>query len=432
MQFRDRSDAGHRLAAELARLELADPVVLALPRGGVPVALPVARRLGAPLEVFVARKVGAPGHEEYGVGAVAEGGAVVADEHALATLGIARAEFDELAARAEAELARRVDSYRGGRPLPDLAGRDVVLVDDGLATGVTAEASLVALRRLRPRTLVLAVPVCAPDTARRLTSLADRVLCLHAPPGFRAVGLWYEDFGQTTDAEVLDLLAAAGPPEEAEVALAVEGGMQVRADLAVPSRPAGLVVFAHGSGSSRRSPRNRQVAAVLHRHGLATLLADLLTDDEAAEDRVSGRWRFDVALLAGRVVAAVDHARADPRLGDLPLGCFGASTGAAAALVAAARRPEAVAAVVSRGGRPDLAGDALAAVRAPVLLIVGGADREVLRLNEQAAARLADCRLAVVPGAGHLFEDPGALARVADLAARFLDEHLTAAAAARR
>ena len=210
MRFRDRIDAGGRLAERVRELGLADPVVLGLPRGGVPVAAMVAASLGAPLDVFVARKVGAPGHPEYGIGAVAEGGGVVAHPAALAALRLSREDFASLARREERELARRVRQYRGDRALTPIAGRDVVLVDDGLATGVTAEAALGALRPHGPRTLVLAVPVCAPETARRLAALADRVVWVLAPDTFSAVGQWYDEFGQTSDQEVVALLRAPG------------------------------------------------------------------------------------------------------------------------------------------------------------------------------------------------------------------------------
>jgi putative phosphoribosyl transferase len=176
----------------------------------VPVGFEVARGLGATLEVFVSRKVGAPRQPELGIGAVAEGGTVVADGDALVALGIDRARFDALAEGTADEVRRRVERYRQGRPLPDLRDRDVVVVDDGLATGVTAEAALRDLRPRRPRRLVLAAPVCAADTARRLGALADGVVCVLSPDGFGAVGRWYECFDQTTDAEVLDLLARAG------------------------------------------------------------------------------------------------------------------------------------------------------------------------------------------------------------------------------
>jgi putative phosphoribosyl transferase len=206
MRFRDRKDAGRRLARVLAAMDMHRPVVLALPRGGVPVAAEIAEALHAPLDVFVARKIGAPGRREYGIGAIAEGGEPLFDRWSVRALGIPEGQLAELAEDERHELDRRVRSYRGGRSLPPLGGRSVVLVDDGLATGVTAEAALRALRDRGLSDLVLAVPVCARDSASRLGSLAE-VVCLYCPEDFRAVGLWYDEFGQTTDDEVLDLLA---------------------------------------------------------------------------------------------------------------------------------------------------------------------------------------------------------------------------------
>ena len=195
------------------------------------------------------------------------------------------------------------------------------------------------------------------------------------------------------------------------------GDADLMGDLVVPDRAVGVVLFAHGSGSSRFSARNRFVAETLQIRGFATLLLDLLTAGEEAADERTGLFRFDIQLLAGRLVAAVDWLTSEPLTSRLPIGIFGASTGAAAALVAASRRPGQTAAVVSRGGRPDLAGPALPLVNAPTLLIVGSADTDVLRLNRQALAQMrGDVVLELVPGATHLFEEPGALDQVADLA----------------
>ncbi|HEU0031887.1 MAG TPA: dienelactone hydrolase family protein [Kofleriaceae bacterium] len=206
------------------------------------------------------------------------------------------------------------------------------------------------------------------------------------------------------------------------------GSIALAGSLVVPPHAIGLVMFAHGSGSSRHSPRNRHVAAILNEHRLATLLFDLLTLDEERIDAIDATLRFDVEMLAERLVEATDSVAHLPGLEGLPIGYFGGSTGAAAALLAAARRPELIAAVVSRGGRPDLASRALAAVRAPTLLIVGGADPWVLQVNRVAASQLTiEHRVVVVPNATHLFEEPGALDQVAQLAAGWFVDHLAAA-----
>jgi putative phosphoribosyl transferase len=206
------------------------------------------------------------------------------------------------------------------------------------------------------------------------------------------------------------------------------GADWIEGDIAIPSRACGLVLFAHGSGSSRKSPRNQFVAASLREAGLATLLMDLLTRDEEIADLERGHLRFDIPFLAARLRAVTQWVLARPETAALPLGYFGASTGAAAALVAAAGAPEIVRAVVSRGGRPDLAGGALEGVTAPTLLIVGSHDPDVLALNRAAQVRLgAESHLAIVQGASHLFEEPGALADVARLASAWFRGHLGAA-----
>lgn len=449
--YRDRRDAGRWLAAELLaeraasgtaggeRVVGADtPIVVGLPRGGVPVAFEVARALGAPLDVLVARKLGAPGNPEYGIGAIAEGDVVVLDQTAIAALRLTHDEVAGLIQRESAELDRRAGAYRdSGTPAP-IAGRTVILVDDGLATGVTATAAARALRKRGARHVVLAVPVGAPQSVTALSHEFDAIVCPEQPERFLSVGLWYADFSQIGDDEVVALLAQLRDPHPPDGAGASgePGGAAPRefaltltdrglpADLTVPAEPPiGLVIFAHGSGSSRHSSRNRMVARELNRHRLATLLFDLLTDEEA-RDRANV---FDIGMLAERLAAVTRAASELDELRDLPVGLFGASTGAAAALVAAAELGHAVGAVVSRGGRPDLAGRRLAEVHSPTLLLVGGLDHEVLRLNRTAMAAMSTmCELRVIPHATHLFEEPGTLELVAENAAGWFTRHLTA------
>ena len=204
------------------------------------------------------------------------------------------------------------------------------------------------------------------------------------------------------------------------------GPVSLEGNLALPEGAQGVVLFAHGSGSSRFSPRNRLVAQALQEGGLGTLLIDLLTEEEERIDLRTREKRFDIPLLAERLVGAIDWLRAAPETRDLKIGLFGSSTGAGAALMAAPRRPDAIGAIVSRGGRPDLAGPALREVAAPTLLIVGGRDSVVITLNEQALAQLnVEKRLEIVSGAGHLFEEPGALEQVSALARDWFVRHLT-------
>ncbi len=204
--FEDRGDAGRRLAERLMRYEDEHPVVFALPRGGVPVGAEVARSLGAPLEVVVSKKLGAPDQPEFGIGAVAPGGVRVLNERAVRVLGIPEDYLERVTERESAEVERRLRLFRGDRPYPDLAGRTAILVDDGLATGVTARAALRTLRRMGPERLVLAVPVCAPRTAALIKPEADDLICLAAPTDLEAIGLWYRDFEQVPDEEVVRLL----------------------------------------------------------------------------------------------------------------------------------------------------------------------------------------------------------------------------------
>jgi putative phosphoribosyl transferase len=204
--FADRPEAGRRLANLLRDLRPADPVVVALPRGGVPVAAEIAAALDAPLEVIAVRKLGAPGNPEYGIGAIAEDGTRVIDPEATAVLGVRNGQLEPIAARERVELKRRVEAYRGDRPPPDLRGRTVVIVDDGAATGLTDVAAIRAIRHQDPRRVILALPVCSSEALSLLRNEADQVVCLRAPRPFRGVGQWYRDFTQVSDEEVIDAL----------------------------------------------------------------------------------------------------------------------------------------------------------------------------------------------------------------------------------
>lgn len=422
LPYRDRADAGRRLAAALSRFRGSNPLVLAIPRGAVPMGRIVADALGGELDVILVRKLRAPGHSEFAIGAIDEAGQVRLDDQAVEWSG---ADRDYLRVEAERQLALIRDRrrrYCGDRPGIRAAGRTVIVVDDGLATGATMLAALHAVRAQQPGHLVCAVPVAARESLARVRRVADEVVALAIPPSFGAVGRHYQDFGDVDDDAVMDALGTA-PVAVSGYAVRVQAdGVTLEGDMITPVDPRALVIFAHGSGSSRHSPRNRLVAQALQRRGFATLLFDLLSPQED-RDRAT---RFDIPLLVERLRAALDWALRESAARELPVALFGASTGAAAALALAAQRPDDVVAVVSRGGRPDLAGaSVLARVRAPVLLLVGGADVDVLALNCEAQAQMgARAELVVVPGASHLFEEAGALERVGDVSADWLARRL--------
>ncbi|WP_043726784.1 phosphoribosyltransferase family protein [Kutzneria sp. 744] len=431
MLFVNRADAGRRLAERLAYLRQQNVVVLGLPRGGVPVAYEVARALNAPLDVLVVRKLGLPYQPELAMGAIGEGGVGVLNDDVVRAAHVTDEELKAAANRERVELDSRVRHLRGDRPRLPLTGRTVVIVDDGIATGATARAACQVARAHHAARIIVAMPVGAPDTVESLSRVADEVVCLETPRNFYGVGQWYADFTQISDAEVASLLTAGAtdstlaamtqqsdppPVREKDITITADGAA-LAGRLAVPDRAEHLILFAHGSGSSRFSPRNRFVATALNHAGFATLLMDLLTPEEEWDQG----HVFDIALLADRLEKATGRLRGEYAR----VGYFGASTGGAAALWAAAEPGADVAAVVSRGGRPDLAGDRLRLVAAPTLLIVGSRDEIVLDLNRGARAQLrCPSDLVVVSGATHLFEEPGALQRVADLARDWFSAHL--------
>ena len=429
MRFRDRTEAGRQLAQLVLRdgVGIRDAVVLALPRGGVPVALEIARALAAPLDVIVVRKLGVPFQPELAMGAIGEGGVWVENREVMRSAGLHASDVEAVERHERVELERRARLYRGDRSRLDLRAKCVVIVDDGIATGSSARAACQVARALGATRILLAVPVASRHALTQLHDVCDDVICVEVPEPFYAVGEWYQDFSQTSDDQVVELLGRADdrterreakgpgavPPARDDEISFRSGRVRLTGRLTIPARPIGVVVFAHGSGSSRHSPRNRYVAGVLNGAGVATLLVDLLTAEEERQ-RASV---FDVPMLAERLGDATRWTGAQEELVGLGTGYCGASTGAAAALWAAAQPGCSVAAIVLRGGRPDLAASLLSSVRAPTLLIVGGRDEAVLELNRKAQTDLrGESRVTVVPGATHLFAEPGALELVAELA----------------
>lgn len=387
--FTDRRDAGRRLAQRLERFARKPGLlVIALPRGGIPIATEVARALHAPLDVLDARHDGDTGaHGRW---------------------------------------------HRNGGPTHIVRGATVLLVHDGDATGDAVLAAVCAIRDLGAARVIAAAPIMTRAAHERLRAEAHDIECVAAPADLPSVAAAYRDFHDVSEAEMRALLRDYHEPRLARGAdiRTVRIGVRdahLAGDLCLTpgSDPAGLIIFVHASGSSRAQPGAREIAAVLQREGFATLLLDLLTAREEANDRLTDAYRFNIPLLTTRLVAVTDWVAAQPDLQDLAVGYFGAGPGAAVALTAAARR-ETVQSVVSRGGQPDLAGDALADVTAATLFIVGGLDRQVLVANRDARERMRRARteLAIIPGAGHLCEEPDIVEHCARLAADWFRTYL--------
>ncbi|WP_067893798.1 phosphoribosyltransferase family protein [Nocardia vaccinii] len=434
MLFIDRGDAGRRLAVPLQSLHAEDIVALGIPRGGVPVAFEVATALGAPLDVIPVRKLGVPHQPELAFGAVGEDVRVI-NEFIVQQAQLTADEMASVERRERDELTRRTARFRHRHPRIPVVGRTVVIIDDGMVTGASARVACEIARAHGAARVVLAVPVAPREAVNTVRGIADEVICLQKPASMRAVGQWYRSFPRPSDDDIAELLdrAATGapaapraepgpPPLRDDDVHVITGNIELTGHLTIPADPIGMVVFAHPSGSSRYSPRNRYLAEMLRQAGLGTLLFDLLTpDEEIHRARV-----FDIDLLSARLVDVTEWLTRQPHTQGLRIGYFGTDTGAAAALRATTDPRVDIATVASRSGRPDLARDALTRVRTPTLLIAGGGDPTTLKSNQRAQATMSCAStVTVVPGADHLFTQPAALETVADLARNWFVAHLT-------
>lgn len=414
--FINRTDAGQQLARAMRGYASESAVILALPRGGVEIAAAMAEELKHPIDAFMSMKLSSPDAPEFAFGALAEDGSVYLDHSSMMALGLSDEDAAEIIESRRTIMMKRIETYRDGRPLPKVEGRTVILVDDGIATGATMRAAVLAMRKSRAARVVVATPVCSVEARQTLRSLADEVTSLQTPLDFGSVGRWYRHFPQLSDQEVTTMLSRhrAKEPESRSVSvrdyrIPVGGGREVDGRLHAPDVMSALVVFAHGSGSGRTSPRNLVVAQAFQRAGFGTLMVDMMMAQEIGDVQRT----FDIPFLSARLSAIISWIRTRPEVANAPVCIFGASTGAAAALRVAAR-DHSIHAVISRGGRVDLAEDALAQVTCPVLLIVGADDEYVLGLNRSSrAAMRCHTDLVIIPGATHLFAEPGALERVA-------------------
>ena len=418
--LKDRSDAGTRLARLLMAFRGKRPLVLGTPCGGVAVARAVADQLDGDLDVVLAQALCAPAHGELVIGAVDEQGHVVmADD--VGPEAVSDAYVEQEAARQFQLIRQHRRLYCPHRAASDPRGRLVIVVDDGATPRAALAAALKVVRKRRPARLVCAVPVLSPLDLEAIRREADDVVCLASPASFESIGPFFEHFDPVVDEEVISLLSQRPGPEDGggsqqRCAQFVVDDVTLDGDLQVPPYPRGIVVFAHGAGSSRKSERNRFVASVLQRRGFATLLFDLL---DAPGDSAASR-RTDIAIQARRLDAVLDGLARDMSIKALPIGLFGAGTGAAAALIVAADRTD-VRAVVARGGRPDLVDrDRLSRLTSPTLLIVAGLNEEVAACNRLALSAMSThVELVSIPGATHLFKESGALERVATLASEW-------------
>lgn len=419
--FRNRREAGGLLAEKLSELNLGrETCVLALPRGGVPIAWEISQQLKCPLDLVFIKKIGLAGQQELAIGAISEDSEVHWQRETIDWLGLKSSHLESLVSSKQKELQAQVKKLRKGRPAIDVKEKTVIVVDDGLATGATMIAALQFIRKNGPKRILVAVPVASDSAVDAIAPWSDETVVLEVPRPFFGVGQWYKDFSQVTDDEVQNLLE--GFPTEGvsdHGVLIPHDELLLEGELTVPAVSKGLIIFAHGSGSTHRSPRNLKVATALNKFGFATLLFDLLTPAEAA-NRANV---FNIPLLVERLRNATKWALEKDELRDLPIGYFGASTGAAAAL-GAARSESRVKSVVSRGGRPDLASEYLEHISCNVLLIVGGEDHEVIKLNERAKAALFSCEMVIVPGAGHLFEEGNTMDEVIEYASNWFEQTL--------
>ncbi|HLF70775.1 MAG TPA: alpha/beta fold hydrolase [Dehalococcoidia bacterium] len=419
-RFEDRNEAGRMLAADLAKRSYERPVVLGIPRGGVPVAIEVARVLGGELGVVVARKLGAPGYAELAIGATTASGASYVNSEIAEEVG---ATDEYIAAETTRQVleAQRREQLFDGRRRPNLKGRVVLVVDDGIATGATAIAAVRAVKAEGASKVVLAVPVGPPQTIERLRAEADEVVCLNEDENFGAVGEFYVDFAPVSDDEVVSLLESASPRTEASIERRVEvkrDGVRLVASLTTPGGPGPfpLVIFVHGLGSGKDSPRNVVIATRLQDAGFATLLFDLSGHGESSIDPEDGMDAY-VQDTEAMFAWAIEQ----PEIDKDAIGIAGSSMGATIAAQAQAQGRVTPQTMVLRA--PPMEAQEFRGVRVPSLVLVGSHDP--LRFDaERGVAGCPELTLSVVEGASHLFEEPGTLEQALEATVGWFRTHL--------
>jgi len=430
--MKDRATAGKQLAKKLSQLNISrtNTVVIALPRGGVPVAYEISYDLNLPLDIIAVKKISHPSNPELALGAVTSDNDVYYNHRIINSYGITDDELDNYKNQALHAAQEQVQNLRKSRSALLVQDINIILVDDGIATGATVQSAIKLLKDKGARKIWLAVPVCPRDLRPTFESLVDEMVTLEEPENLWAVGQFYQNFPQVNNQAVIDLLAlrphyfdSVSPFDMKKEFTIVEGGLRLPGVIYNNPSPKGWVIFAHGSGSSRKSPRNNFVAERLQNAGMSVLLFDLLKEQED----VDYNKRFDIPFLAERLKLATQWLvkSADYQI-HTPIAFYGASTGSAAALLACTKiNPQIqITTVVSRGGRPDLVPSSiLAKVIQPVLLLVGGLDHEVIIFNQKAKESLQNCQLTLIQGASHLFEEAGCMEHVAKIASDWFVSH---------
>jgi predicted phosphoribosyltransferase/dienelactone hydrolase len=430
MIFRDREEAGRALAARLVPLISPPCVVAAIPRGGVAVALPIVERLGVPLTVVYARKLTAPFAPEFAFGALDEDGEAIADRTSIAVLGLSPDDIEKAKVRVGGEIRRRMALYRVPPLAHYLPGAAVVLVDDGLATGLTMRAALLYARRHGAAGITVAAPCASAQAAERFRREADHFVSLTVDVDFRAVGEYYADFSPVSDEDVVLMLArsrehgaSSGPRDSGlRVVFKNSRGHELAGVLLVPAGrgPHPVVVFAHGWGSGKDSPRNRATAEALREAGVAAFLFDFTGHGESGgtmEESTQAQQVDDLGAALG-LLESLDEVDAGR------MGVVGASSGAAVALLRAQADPR-IRALALRSANPEGAAATAPRVTAPTLLVVGERDEPLRGVNQELLGVLGGPRrLEVVPGGDHLFADPAALGRAITLMVAWFGKHL--------
>jgi putative phosphoribosyl transferase len=420
MVFRDRLQAARKLLSVLSPLVGKEeaphrPLVLGIPRGAVPMAKIIADALGAELDLVLVHKFTLAHQPEFAVGSVSENGQIYLNPEA-SSFEKSEVALADAASRAIFHLQAKRRLYTPHRQSISMRGRQVIIVDDGIATGSTALAAVRFVKQQGALSVIVATPVASKEAVQLLQEEGAEVVASFVPERFYAVSQFFDDFSEVTDREVVRALSGEYPETTLHL-----GDVDLKGFLHVPEEAHGLVLFSHGSGSGRNSLRNQFVAKSLFEAGFATLLVDLLNDEESQNRDLV----FDIEFLTSRLLEIENWIVTDPTISELPLGVFGASTGAAAAMAMASDEKSNVCAIVSRGGRPDLDPRDPELVRAPTLFLVGEEDKQVLIWNREVFARLKCTKeLIVILGATHLFEEPGTLEQVAAHAQNWFERHL--------